>query len=83
MKKRIDPLTFLAHTNPFTFLLVTVLRRGEGDDRYRELLQSRPYGPGGYGILVAFIIIAVLLLIAVTIMAGTGQVPTHGGPHFP
>jgi hypothetical protein len=77
-----DPLTFLARTNPFMFLLLGAVSRGVEDERYQELLRSGPFGLGQYGYFVALLIILAPLALALIITAATGQIPMHTAPHF-
>jgi hypothetical protein len=82
-RQNVDPLTFLARTNPLMLLLFGALSRGTDDGRYGELLRSGPYGLGQYGYLIALLIIIGPLILALIIMAFTGQLPAHIGPHLP
>ncbi len=78
----VDLLTILVRTNPFTFFLAGLLSRGVDDDRYQELLQSGPYGMGQYGYFIVLAVVIGPLIVALILMALTGQLPAHLAPHF-
>jgi hypothetical protein len=78
-----DLLTFLARTNPIMFVLFGQTMRRSNNEEYRRLLGSGPYGLGLAGYVVSLVLILSPLLIALIIMALTGRLPTHSGPHFP
>lgn len=79
-REDMDPLTFLARTNPIMFLLFAALNRGADDSRYGEYLRSGPYGMGQQGYLLALVVILAPLGLALIITAVTGGLPTHSGP---
>ncbi len=82
-RQGVDLLTFLARTNPIMFLLVGGATRGVDDSQYQDLLRSGPYGMGWYGYVIVLAIVLGPLILALLIVAVTGQLPGHGGPHVP
>jgi hypothetical protein len=80
--EQFDLMTFLARTNPFMFLLLGAFGQGTDDARYQELLQSGPYGMGPRGYLILFILFLTPLILALIILAVTGQLPLHSSAPF-
>jgi hypothetical protein len=78
-----DILSVIARTNPFMLLLVYALTRRPHDDRFQELFRFGPYGMGTYGYLVALAVVLGPLILSLMAVALTGQLPAHGGSHFP
>ena len=68
---------FLARTNPIMFLLFGSLLRRTDEARYRELLESGPYGLGRNGYLLIACCVLAPLVLTVMVTALSGQPPGH------